>query len=163
MLPDPLPLAARAVGARDWPPNESNLTLSTRGFSRLRREFSVLLRHWNFCNQVGVLAPEDSSVSNLHLRGLTIWRSSVSCFVCMRSTQACSRIRIPINDQSIHEELTCLFIVCETMFTIGDTQGLSMPQHWSKRKKFHHPTCQTPEMRKTASNCHPQILTNLFD
>ena len=37
--------------------------------------------------------------------------------------------------------------------------------------KFHHPTCQTPEMRKIATNCHPQIfdfyikkrvLTNLF-
>ena len=24
--------------------------------------------------------------------------------------------------------------------------------------KFHHPTCQTPEMRKIASNCHPQIF-----
>ena len=38
--------------------------------------------------------------------------------------------------------------------------------------KFHHPTCQTPEIRKIASNCHPQIfdfyikkrdLMNLFD
>ena len=37
--------------------------------------------------------------------------------------------------------------------------------------KFHHPTCQTPEMQKIATNCHPQIfdfyikkrvLTNLF-
>ena len=24
--------------------------------------------------------------------------------------------------------------------------------------KFHHPTCQTPEIRKIASNCHPQIF-----
>ena len=24
--------------------------------------------------------------------------------------------------------------------------------------KFHHPTCQTLEMRKIASNCHPQIF-----
>ena len=38
--------------------------------------------------------------------------------------------------------------------------------------KFHQPTCQTPEMQKIASNCHPQIfqfhikkhdLANLFD
>ena len=37
--------------------------------------------------------------------------------------------------------------------------------------KFHHPTCQTPEMWKIATNCHPQIFdfyikkhvfTNLF-
>ena len=24
--------------------------------------------------------------------------------------------------------------------------------------RFHHPTCQTPQMRKIASNCHPQIF-----
>ena len=24
--------------------------------------------------------------------------------------------------------------------------------------KFHHPTCQTPEMRKITSNCHPQLF-----
>ena len=24
--------------------------------------------------------------------------------------------------------------------------------------RFHHPTCQKPEMRKIASNCHPQIF-----
>ena len=33
--------------------------------------------------------------------------------------------RFPINDQSIHEELACLFIVCETMFTIGESQAIS--------------------------------------
>ena len=33
----------------------------------------------------------------------------------------------PINDQSIHEELTCLFIVCETnaMFTVGESRAIS--------------------------------------
>ena len=31
----------------------------------------------------------------------------------------------PINDQSIHEELTCLFIVYETMFTIGESRAIS--------------------------------------
>ena len=36
--------------------------------------------------QVGVLAPEDFSVSNLPLRGLTIRRSCVCCSVCMRNT-----------------------------------------------------------------------------
>ena len=35
--------------------------------------------------QVGVLAPEDFSVSNLPLRGLTIRRSCVCCSVCMRN------------------------------------------------------------------------------
>ena len=35
--------------------------------------------------QVGVLAPEDFSVSNLPLRGLTIWRSCVCCSVYMRN------------------------------------------------------------------------------
>ena len=35
--------------------------------------------------QVGVLAPEDFSVSNLPLRGLTIRRSRVCCSVCMRN------------------------------------------------------------------------------
>ena len=34
--------------------------------------------------QVGVLAPEDFSVSNLPLRGLPVRRSYVSCSVCMR-------------------------------------------------------------------------------
>ena len=33
--------------------------------------------------------------------------------------------RFPIDDQSIHEDLTCLFIVCETMFTIGESQAIS--------------------------------------
>ena len=36
--------------------------------------------------QVGVLAPEDFSVSNLPLRGLTIRRSCVCCSVCMRNS-----------------------------------------------------------------------------
>ena len=40
------------------------------------------LRRWI---QVGVLAPEDFSVSNLPLRGLTIRRSCVCCSVCMRN------------------------------------------------------------------------------
>ena len=35
--------------------------------------------------EVGVLAPEDFSVSNLPLLGLTIWGSCVCCFVCMRN------------------------------------------------------------------------------
>ena len=35
--------------------------------------------------EVGVLAPEDFSVSNLPLRGLTIRRSCVCCSVCMRN------------------------------------------------------------------------------
>ena len=35
--------------------------------------------------QIGVLAPEDFSVSNLPLRGLTIRRSRVCCSVCMRN------------------------------------------------------------------------------
>ena len=35
--------------------------------------------------QIGVLAPEDFSVSNLPLRGLTIRRSCVCCSVCMRN------------------------------------------------------------------------------
>ena len=35
--------------------------------------------------QVGVLAPEDFSVSNIPLRGLTIRRSCVCCSVCMRN------------------------------------------------------------------------------
>ena len=35
--------------------------------------------------QVGVLAPEDFSVSNLPLRGLTIRRSCVCCSVCMKN------------------------------------------------------------------------------
>ena len=35
--------------------------------------------------QVGVLGPEDFSVSNLPLRGLTIRRSCVCCSVCMRN------------------------------------------------------------------------------
>ena len=35
--------------------------------------------------QVGVLAPEDFSVSNLLLRRLKIWRSCVCCSVCMRN------------------------------------------------------------------------------
>ena len=35
--------------------------------------------------QVSVLAPEDFSVSNLSLRGLTIRRSRVCCSVCMRN------------------------------------------------------------------------------
>ena len=35
--------------------------------------------------QVGVLAPEDFSVSNLPLRGLTIRLSCVCCSVCMRN------------------------------------------------------------------------------
>ena len=26
---------------------------------------------------------------------------------------------------SIHEELTCLFIVCETMFTVGESEAIS--------------------------------------
>ena len=33
--------------------------------------------------------------------------------------------RFPIDDQSIHEDLTCLFIVCETMFTIGESKAIS--------------------------------------
>ena len=35
--------------------------------------------------QDGVLAPEDFSVSNLPLRGLTIRRSCIRCSVCMRN------------------------------------------------------------------------------
>ena len=35
--------------------------------------------------QVGVRAPEDFSVSNLPLRGLTIRRSCVCCSVCMKN------------------------------------------------------------------------------
>ena len=35
--------------------------------------------------QVGVLAPEDFSAANLTLRGLTIRRSCVCCFVCVRN------------------------------------------------------------------------------
>ena len=35
--------------------------------------------------QVGVLAPEDFSVSNISLRGLTIRPSCVCCSVCMRN------------------------------------------------------------------------------
>ena len=35
--------------------------------------------------EVGVLAPEDFSVSNLPLRGLTIRGSCVCCSVCMRN------------------------------------------------------------------------------
>ena len=35
--------------------------------------------------QVGVLAPEDFSVSNLPLRGLPVRRSCVCCSVCMRN------------------------------------------------------------------------------
>ena len=30
---------------------------------------------------------------------------------------------------------------------------------WTLVIKFHHPTCQTPEMRKIASNCRPQIFS----
>ena len=41
------------------------------------------LRRWTF--EVGVLAPEDFSVSNLPLRRLTIRRSCVCCSVCMRN------------------------------------------------------------------------------
>ena len=35
--------------------------------------------------QVGARAPEDFSVSNLPLRGLTIRRSCVCCSVCMKN------------------------------------------------------------------------------
>ena len=42
------------------------------------------LRRWIRIS-VGVLAPEDFSVSNLPLRRLTIWRSCVCCSVCMRN------------------------------------------------------------------------------
>ena len=35
--------------------------------------------------QVGVLAPEDFSVSNIDLRRLTNWRSCSCCSVCMRN------------------------------------------------------------------------------
>ena len=41
------------------------------------------LRRWTF--EVGVLAPEDFSVSNLPLRRLTIRRSCVCCSVCLRN------------------------------------------------------------------------------
>ena len=30
-----------------------------------------------------------------------------------------------MNDQRIHEELTCSYIVCETVFTIGESQAIS--------------------------------------
>ena len=40
---------------------------------------------WAVEFQVGVLAPEDFSVWNLPLRGLTIRRSCVCCSVCMRN------------------------------------------------------------------------------
>ena len=40
---------------------------------------------WAVEFEVGVLAPEDFSVSNLPLRGLTIRRSCVCCSVCMRN------------------------------------------------------------------------------
>ena len=40
--------------------------------------------------QVGVRAPEDFSVSNLPLRGLTIWRSCVCYSVCMKNGLRCT-------------------------------------------------------------------------
>ena len=40
---------------------------------------------WAVEFEVGVLAPEDFSMSNLPLRGLTIRRSRVCCSVCMRN------------------------------------------------------------------------------
>ena len=48
----------------------------------------------------------------------------------------------PINDQSIHEKLTCLFIFWETMFTIGESQAISYAngsEQQTQERRFQQP------------------------
>ena len=69
--------------------------------------------------QVGGLAPEDFSVSNLPLRGLTIRRSCVCCSVCMRNGWDS-----PIGDIVLQTMKRQLFM--SALFIDGNSKSLSV-------------------------------------
>ena len=69
--------------------------------------------------QVGVLAPEDFSVSNLPLRGLTIRRSCVCCSVCMRNAWDSSTVNIVL--QTMKRQL-----FMNTLVIDGKSKSLSV-------------------------------------
>ena len=56
-------------------------------------------------------------------RHTVVWRHGA--FFVSRQHLTFDWKRFSINDQRIHEELTCSFILCETVFTIGESQAIS--------------------------------------
>ena len=84
--------------------------------------------------QVGVLAPEDFSVSNLPLRGLTIRRSCVCCSVCMRNAWDSPTVNIVL--QTMKRQL-----FMNTLVIDGNSKSLSV--EW----------CPETKMRRDVNYC----------